>query len=208
MGYDPVMGRVAAAVLALTLAGAPLSAAVAAEIYRYADESGTPHYVDGLQNVPERYRANATPIGLRNSPPAPAGSAPAGDTASGSTVVRFSPGQRITVDATVNGSTATRLLLDTGADQTLISPRVLAAAGVSLTRGATAGQVRGVTGSADVQGVVIDSLEVGEARVDRLTVIAHEMDQPGIDGLLGRDFLEQFNVTIDSSQGVVTIAPK
>jgi hypothetical protein len=28
------------------------------------------------------------------------------------------------------------------------------------------------------------------------------------DGLLGRDFLDQFNVNIDSSQGVVTLAPK
>jgi len=28
------------------------------------------------------------------------------------------------------------------------------------------------------------------------------------DGLLGRDFLDQFNVNIDSSRGVVTLAPK
>jgi osmotically-inducible protein OsmY len=28
------------------------------------------------------------------------------------------------------------------------------------------------------------------------------------DGLLGRDFLDQFNVNIDSGKGVVTLSPK
>jgi hypothetical protein len=30
----------------------------------------------------------------------------------------------------------------------------------------------------------------------------------GADGTLGRDFLEQFNVNIDSAKGVVTLTPK
>jgi Aspartyl protease len=66
----------------------------------------------------------------------------------------------------------------------------------------------GVTGTTDVRRVAIESLAIGEARVARLQVVAHDMDQPGIDGLLGRDFLDQFKVTIDSTIGVVTLAPK
>ncbi|MGH7354312.1 MAG: DUF4124 domain-containing protein, partial [Candidatus Rokuibacteriota bacterium] len=57
----------------------------AAQIYKYTDERGQSYYVDGVQNVPERYRSRATPMGLSNSPaappPAPAGApAPGGGT--------------------------------------------------------------------------------------------------------------------------------
>jgi hypothetical protein len=41
-----------------------------------------------------------------------------------------------------------------------------------------------------------------------MLVISHDVNQAGIDGLLGRDFLDQFNVTIDSRSGLVTLAPR
>lgn len=205
----PSMLRVALVALALAL---PLLAAPnpsAAQIYRWIDERGNAHYAEGLDSVPERYRARAVPLGLRKSPPEPAVPAPGGKpAATGATTIRFRPGERIMVDARINGRASARLLLDTGADRTLVSPRALVAAGVSLTRGGVSGQLTGVTGTTEAQGVTVDSLEVGEARVSRLLVVSHDINQPGLDGLLGRDFLEQFTVTIDSARGVVTLAPK
>jgi hypothetical protein len=195
----------AAVVAALAVSASP--ARVAAQIYRYTDERGTAHYVDGVQNVPERHRATATPLPYRNEPvpgpPAPS-EVPAADVAT----IRFTPGQRIVTDAHVNDSTPVQLLVDTGADRTLISPRALVAAGVSLTRGVAMQKVRGVTGSLDVPRVVIDSLTVGGARVTGMSVLALELEQPGYDGLLGRDFLDQFSVSIDPGRGVVTIRPR
>jgi hypothetical protein len=44
--------------------------------------------------------------------------------------------------------------------------------------------------------------------VGPLTIIAHDTDFKNADGLLGRDFLDQFTVTIDSKAGIVTLAPK
>jgi hypothetical protein len=204
------MRRVLAAVIALSIAFL-FSLPAAAEIFRYTDERGQPHYVDGLEKVPARYRPGATPVGLRNVPvsasPGPAPGAGVGP-ASGGTTIQFTPGQRILVEATINGATGAVLLLDTGADRTLIAPHVLEAAGVSVTSGTTTGRVQGVTGSASVSGVRVSSVEIGDARYGPLMVIAHDMDQPGVDGLLGRDFLEQFKVTIDSAGGVVTLDPK
>lgn len=203
------MLRAAAVALAIALAGVLLPLPATAEIYRYIDERGTSFYVEGLESVPAQYRAGAVPLGMRNSPAsAAAPSAPEKSEAAGSTTIRYTPGQRIIVDAKINGGTPTRLLLDTGADSTLISPLVLSAAGASLTRGGTSARITGVTGSSDVQRVAVESIEIGEARVSGLQVVAHDMGQPGIDGLLGRDFLDRFKVTIDSSTGVVTIAPK
>lgn len=195
----------AAVVAVLAVAAGPTR--VVAQIYRYTDERGTAHYVDGAQNVPERYRGTATPLPYRNEP-VPEPPARAEVPAAAAATIRFTPGQRIVTDAHVNDSTAVQLLVDTGADRTLISPRALAAAGVSLTRGVTMQKVSGVTGSLDVPRVVIDSLTIGGARVTGMSVLALDLEQAGYDGLLGRDFLDQFSVSIDPGRGVVTIRPR
>ena len=200
------MSRIVALALTALVLG-PLSAT--AEVYRYTDEQGVSHYVGGYESVPAPYRTRALRIAVPSAPVSELSAPePARPEAGSGTTIRYTPGDKIIVDAKVNGSTSTRLLLDTGADRTLISPRVLVAAGASLTRGTVAGRLQGATGSADIEAVAIESLEVGQARVGQMLVVSHDIDQSDIDGLLGRDFLDQFKVTIDSADGVVTIAPK
>jgi predicted aspartyl protease len=200
--------RLVVALLALIA----LSPSVAlGQIYRWTDERGTPHYAEGLDSVPARYRSTATPLGMRNSP-APAPSAPGASAATGSaaTEIRFVPGKHIVVEARINGSSAVKLILDTGAAGTLISPRALAAAGVSLTRGARTAKTRGVARDTEVevQQIVVESLAVGDARVANLVVSSYEMDMSDAEGLLGQDFLGNFNVSIDSGAGVVKLTTK
>ena len=51
--------------------------------------------------------------------------------------------------------------------------------------------------------------EVGEAKVGKMPVGAYELAGTGTgDGLLGRDFLDQFKMTVDAAKGEVTLAPK
>jgi hypothetical protein len=212
--YDPAM-RLRCA-LGVTAVLCVVTTPAVAEIYKWIDDGGGAHYSEGLESVPEGYRARALPLGFRNQPapppslalPAPRESAARHTSNGRATEIRYVPGERILVDARVNGDHAVRLLLDTGADRTLISPRALVAAGVSLTRDAISGSIQGVTGTAEVKAVVVDSLEIGDARVGRLRVLAYEMGQSGHDGLLGRDYLDQFQVAIDTSRGVVTLSPK
>jgi hypothetical protein len=214
-------------VLAIALAAglaALTPAPAAAEIYKYTDENGNSYYVEGLEAVPQQYRARAVPLGMRNAPvptPAPAapaapGATPGGPPATpgtppapktGGTSIRYTPGQRIMVDVKVNGTASAQLLLDTGADRTMINPRVLVAAGASLSRPVGSARVTGVAGSDEVSFVFIESLEVGEARVGKIPVASYDVGGAG-DGLLGRDFLDRFTITIDSTAGVVTLAPK
>lgn len=199
--------RVTLAVLAAVVLGA---SAADAQFVRYFDENGTPHYVQGFDRVPERYRSSAVSLDYRNAPastPDPA----AGDKSEpprGTTVVRYTPGQPIMVNVRLNGSASAQLMIDTGADRTLISPRALAAAGVSLTRPIATGQMQGVTGSDRMDFVVVNSIEIGDARVGRMPVASYEMPNARGDGLLGRDFLDHFNVSIDAARGEVTLAPK
>lgn len=123
----------------------------------------------------------------------------------GTTVIPFTPGRPIYVEVGVNGRTRARLVLDTGADSTVIAPSVLRAAGLSFTGHST---IRGVTGQATVEVYEVASLEVGNSRVGPLKVLAHGAADPTADGLLGRDFLDRFTVTIDNAAGRVTLSPK
>lgn len=181
-----------------------------AQFYRWVDERGAAYYAEGIDNVPQRYRSTAVPLSMRNNP-APAAPGPgATQAASAPTEIRFVPGRHIIVDARINNGPSVKLILDTGAGGTLISPRALAASGVSLTRGTRVGRTRGVAKDAEVEvtQVAIDSLEVGGARVGRMVVASYEMDMTDVEGLLGQDFLGHFNVTIDSTEGVVTLTKK
>jgi Aspartyl protease len=206
--YDRFMRRAATLALSLSALLATLSTAAHAQIVRYTDDRGQSYYVDGFENVPEQFRATAVPVGLRNLPPSSTPAAAAAKPAA-PTVIKYTPGQRIMVDVKINGGFSTRLLLDTGADRTMISPRALQAAGVAISRPVATGQVQGATGSDRIDYVVVDSLEVGEARVGKMPVGSYEISGAGAgDGLLGRDFLDQFKVTMDSAAGEVHLAPK
>jgi predicted aspartyl protease len=188
---------------------AALPARVDAEIYRWVDDNGVPHFAGGIDSVPDRYRSRATPVGLKNEPASATGSGDVKAGVSGGTAINFTPGQRILVDVKINGSGGARLMLDTGADRTLISPRALQAAGVRIAGPTATGQIVGATGSERIQFVAVDSLEVGDARVGRMLVGSYGLPTTDVgDGLLGRDFLDQFNVNIDSGKGVLTLSPK
>ena len=179
-----------------------------AQMYRWTDDQGGVHYTQGLDSVPDRQRPKAQMMVFPERPVAPvSATSPAEAAAAGTTKIPFTPGKPIMVTAKVNGGTAANLMLDTGASMTVISPRVLAAMGVGSAQ-ALRGSVKGATGSADVLFVPIQSIEVGTARSGPLRIAAHDVDLSQGDGLLGRDFLDQFKVTIDSMAGVVTISPK
>jgi len=180
-----------------------------AQMFRWTDEQGGIHYTQGVDNVPERFRAKAQMMALPERAPAPPASPAAAESAPATTTTKipFTPGKPIMVPAKVNGGGSANLVLDTGASVTVINPRVLASMGIGSGR-ALRGSVKGATGSADVLFVPVESIEVGNARSGPLRVAAHDVDLAQGDGLLGRDFLDQFTVTIDSSAGTVTITPR
>ena len=204
MGGARRLPRPAFVVLALTLALAP---AAHAQLYRWADENGETHFGQGVESVPERYRSRARAVGQVDPPPAPSGPAAAA-VADGVTRIRFTPGRPIMVTATINGRAPVQLILDTGATRTTISPAALIGLGVTY-RDAPKVQIRGVTGSASAYLVSLESLEVSGARVGPLRVYSHDAQLGrGAEGLLGRDFLDHFRVTIDNARGQVELAPK
>ena len=174
------------------------------DVYFWVDEKGVQYYTTRLESIPEAYRSTAQSLSLPAPPPAPPEIEPTLPK-KGVTKIPFVPGSRILVSVKINGSGPVTLVLDTGADRTLISPAALSQLGVS-TQGAYRGVLQGVTGATNAEAVWVASIEVGEAKAGPLLVIAHDAGLSGADGLLGRDFLANFSVTIDSKQRVVTLA--
>ena len=115
-------------------------------------------------------------------------------------------GAPILVAAQINGAGPVTLVLDTGADRTMVTPEALARLGI-LAPNTYSAEIRGVTGATRADVVSVESVEVGNARVGPLAIVAHDAGLPQADGLLGRDFLSLFSVTIDARASVVTLEP-
>jgi hypothetical protein len=176
-----------------------------ADIYYWVDDQGIQYYTTRLESIPEPYRSKAQPLPLPTSPPFPPELTP-NPSPKGLTKIPFTPGSPVLVSAKINGAGPITLILDTGSDRTLVAPAALQRLGIS-TENAPHGILKGVTGISYVDAVWVNSVEVGETKVGPLLIIAHDADLKVADGLLGRDFLANFNVTIDSKERVVTLAP-
>src|SRR5262245_9050706 len=202
-----VRALAAMAVAALLL----FPAAGAAQMYRWEDEGGTVHFTNAPERIPDPIRSQMGPIELAPAPdeaeakPA-APSAPA--TPPRLTRIPFSPGSPIVVNARISDAAApVSLILDTGADRTIIAPQALFRLGITALNAPQA-LIKGVTGLGQGDIVQVTSIQVGDARVGPLRIVALDADLKQAEGLLGRDFLEHFTVTIDAREQVVTLVPK
>ena len=198
------------AVLGVGIVAGPRLAA--AQMYRWTDDQGEIHFTEGAESVPLKFRRKAVLMGETAqpvaSPPATQAGSAGPSAPAGVARIQFTPGKTIMVEARINGRGSARLILDTGADGTVINPAVLSALGVSY-RNARPGRSKGIGGTVDSYHVRVETIEIGEARFGPLMVMSHDLGWGlDYDGLLGRDFLNNFTVNIDSGAGVVTLSPK
>ncbi len=182
-----------------------------AQMYRW-EEDGAVHFANAPDLVPESHRSpNASLPDLAATEPVPdteaSSEAPVLATRS-LTRIPFAPGAPIIVSAKISdAAVSVSLILDTGADRTVIAPQALQRLGIS-TLNAPRAVIRGVTGSGHADVVQVASVQVGDAKVGPLRIVAHDADLRQAEGLLGRDFLDHFTVTIDAREQIVTLAPK
>lgn len=165
------------------------------------------HFTDSLHSVPAKYRRQ---IETRSDdlPPPPSQPPPPirGRAAASSGEVPLERAEwGYVVRVRVNEQETARLVLDTGATATALSPRIVQRLGLTVRRDPSV-TVRTAGGSVQAGIARIDSLEVGGRRVAPVDVLVFDA-VPGADGLLGMDFLGAFRVEIHAQGPTLTLSP-
>ncbi len=175
------------------------------EIYYWVDDQGVQNYATRFESIPEPYQSKTQALSLPTSPPAPPELQPSASS-KGVTKVSFTPGSPVLASAKINGAGPITLILDTGSDRTLVTSSALWKLGIS-TENASPAVLKGVTGTSYGDAVWVNWVEVGDAKVGPLLIVVHDTDLKEAEGLLGRDFLAHFHLTIDSKEKIVTLTP-
>lgn len=115
-------------------------------------------------------------------------------------------GPAVIVPVVLNRSIETRMILDTGATFSSISPRIAQQLGLRLGTKVSVITPKGTTSTPLAR---LGSLKVGDAEVYSLLVTVLDFaPDPRIEGLLGLDFLRRFHTSIDSRRQLLILAPR
>jgi clan AA aspartic protease (TIGR02281 family) len=202
--------------LALLPAGAPSHALT----YECADATGKIIFTDSLSQLKNCAAAASAssaqapgprllePFPIQPTPGAvapllqPAVSGPA-PVAGSITIPLAKVGRSLVVRARLNGARDARLIVDTGAEITVLSHAVALDAGLLPSQTVATVTLNTVGGSVRADVFRVGSVSLGEAEVRNVTAAIHDLsDAPdGIDGLLGLTFLDKFLVTLDTQKG-------
>ena len=126
-----------------------------------------------------------------------------GDTRAQITVPIQRAGALLVVQTQLNGSRAARLILDTGASHTILSHEIARDLGLLANTHVTSVTLKTAGGTVQAEMTQVGAVQVGEAEAKNVLVAIHDLPDapPGIDGLLGLTFLQQFLVTLDTQKG-------
>lgn len=111
---------------------------------------------------------------------------------------------RIAAPVMINGRGPFRFILDTGASQSVVTKRVVDAIGLLLSPDSQL-MLHGVTGSAAVPAVRLETLQTGDLIQRDLRVAVLNSVMGGADGILGVQGFEGLRVTVDFSDDEITI---
>jgi clan AA aspartic protease (TIGR02281 family) len=188
-----------------------LAGGATAEVYRWTDDSGREHYAGTLSQVPPEKRAEALDSAKRDAPSrlqtfeTPAARPSAAHMARRTGVLRIpyeQHGNAILVYVRLNDRVTAPFYVDTGAADVVIPSAVAARAGVIVgadTPRETYGTANGLIRQAVVK---LDSVEVGEARVENVRGSVSESLPVG---LLGTSFFNHFTLQIDPAARMLTL---
>lgn len=113
---------------------------------------------------------------------------------------------RVVVATMVNGKGPFRFIVDTGATYSTVSPGLVRTLGLKPTE-VSGIVVNGITGTAQVRAVQIDSLQTGDLIVDGLVApVVWAPVMAGADGILGAAGLTERSLSVDFERNRVRVA--
>jgi len=120
----------------------------------------------------------------------------------------FHCGQLILVPVRIEAKRTCRrwMVLDTGAQITMITPNLAAEAGIELTGNEPKVPIVGVTGSESMPLVALPRVSLLGMFVENLEAVCHPLPpRLGLDGILGINFLQHFNLFIHHDTETVSL---
>ncbi|HUL37177.1 MAG TPA: aspartyl protease family protein, partial [Thermodesulfobacteriota bacterium] len=174
------------------------------EMYKWVDEKGTVHFTDDLSSIPEKYRQDAEtrkPSAETSAPQLlerPKSSPPAkASEPEGITVDLVRKGELSLAEVILNGRIKQYFIVDTGASFTLINRSTARELGITIDESTPYMPIFTASSLIFTPLVTLNSVRVGEAEVENVDVLIHDMPTSAA-GLLGNSYLNKFKVTIDS----------
>jgi clan AA aspartic protease (TIGR02281 family) len=124
-------------------------------------------------------------------------------------VIRFPPGSsQIRTDATINGALPLRFTVDTGASLVTVPTSILDRLDVPVGRFTTRRAVNTAGGTVEALEIVIDAIEIqGQTIRNTQALVLDIPDAPGM-GLLGMNFLNRFQMDLDTQNGLLHLKPR
>jgi clan AA aspartic protease (TIGR02281 family) len=109
----------------------------------------------------------------------------------------------------INDTRPAQLILDTGASHTILSYAIARDLGLWAQSSATSMTMHTAGGTVRADVLTIALISVGGAEVRNSLAAIHDLPQapPGIEGLLGQDFLRHFEVTLNAERGELRLRP-
>jgi len=116
-------------------------------------------------------------------------------------------GNHFVVAARAGHSRSLQLLIDTGASLTIFTPQALERRGIRYQATGKSGVFNTANGRVVAPVYKLDSLAVGDWKVNQLEVGVLELGgRSEVDGLLGMNFLSHFQFFIDQNEGVLRLS--
>jgi clan AA aspartic protease (TIGR02281 family) len=181
------------------------------EMYKWVDEKGTVHFTDDPSNIPEKYRQDAE----TRTPPKETSTSQPQEKPKPSLPKKVSEPEGITVDlvrkhelllaeVVLNEKIKQHFIVDTGASFTLINLPTAKELGISIDENTPFIPIFTASSLIFTPLVTLRSIRVGEAEVENVDVLIHNMPSDSA-GLLGNSFLNKFKVVLDSNNGKMTL---
>jgi clan AA aspartic protease (TIGR02281 family) len=192
-----------------------MSVSAHGEFYKWTDRDGKVHFTDNISGIPPEYRhqvegRSSAPPSRQSTPQTSSrGASPrpsAGDmpTSKHYTVPLLRVGNALFVDVVLNGFLQSRLLVDTGAELTVISMALAKQLALNLDEAATV-PLQSVSGVFLAPLTKVKSITVGGVTIRDVEVVVHDIAQGSSGGLLGMSFLDNFQVTMHAAEGSMTL---
>jgi clan AA aspartic protease (TIGR02281 family) len=190
-----------------------------ADLYRWQDDQGLWHVTDDLAKVPKEYGPAVETFGerdlsgdskinvVKSSNPTPdrrdllghpARTAPSSPPQKFYSIPYNKAHSSLIVEVTINDSLSIPLILDTGASYTTLSRGIAEKLGINVDGILPRTRVSTANGVITAYLVRLSSIQLGDARVEDITAIIPGNSELGTWGLLGLNFLNEFDWSNDT----------